>query len=63
MAPNRAGDNSSMEVSEEVLRRGGSAAGPATLASGGVFAKAAGVDLPTVESGGTPTTTCGLECC
>ncbi|KAL0458169.1 UNVERIFIED_CONTAM: hypothetical protein Slati_0444100 [Sesamum latifolium] len=34
MAPSRAGDNSSVEVSEDVLRRGGSAAGPMTLGGG-----------------------------
>ncbi|KAL0427469.1 UNVERIFIED_CONTAM: hypothetical protein Slati_2921700 [Sesamum latifolium] len=31
MAPNMAGDSSSAEVSEEVLRRGGSATWPTTL--------------------------------
>ncbi|KAL0439929.1 UNVERIFIED_CONTAM: hypothetical protein Slati_2475900 [Sesamum latifolium] len=34
MAPSRAGDNSSVKVSEDVLRRGGLAAGPMTLEGG-----------------------------
>ncbi|KAL0409806.1 UNVERIFIED_CONTAM: hypothetical protein Sradi_1915000 [Sesamum radiatum] len=35
MAPNIAGDNSSVKVSEEVLRLGGSALEPKTLRGGG----------------------------
>ncbi|KAL0462378.1 UNVERIFIED_CONTAM: hypothetical protein Slati_0125400 [Sesamum latifolium] len=51
MAPNRAGDNSSVEVFEEVLRRRGSATGPTTLGGGILGAEAAGVDPPLVEVG------------
>ncbi|KAL0413971.1 UNVERIFIED_CONTAM: hypothetical protein Sradi_1598800 [Sesamum radiatum] len=58
MAPTKARDNSSMEVSEEVLCRGGSTTGTTTLGGGGVCAKAAGVDPPPVEVGDIPVTTC-----
>ncbi|KAL0415266.1 UNVERIFIED_CONTAM: hypothetical protein Slati_3358500 [Sesamum latifolium] len=57
MAPNRAGDNSSVEVFEEVLRRGGSVAGPTTLGNGGVDAKETGADPPLADVGGIPVTT------
>ncbi|KAL0462376.1 UNVERIFIED_CONTAM: Cancer-related nucleoside-triphosphatase [Sesamum latifolium] len=46
-----AGDNSSVEVFEEVLRRRGSATGPTTLGGGILGAEAAGVDPPLVEVG------------
>ncbi|KAL0454254.1 UNVERIFIED_CONTAM: hypothetical protein Slati_0764600 [Sesamum latifolium] len=58
MAPNRAGYNSSVEVSEEVLRRGGSAIGPTTPGGGILGAEAAGVDPPLAEVGGISVTTC-----
>ncbi|KAL0430396.1 UNVERIFIED_CONTAM: hypothetical protein Sradi_0665600 [Sesamum radiatum] len=50
MTPNRAGDNSSMEVFEEVLRRGIDyrAYDPR---GGSIGAKAAGVDPPLAEVG------------
>ncbi|KAL0433220.1 UNVERIFIED_CONTAM: hypothetical protein Slati_2656300 [Sesamum latifolium] len=57
MAPNRVGDNSSVEVSEEVLRRGIGyrAYNPR---GGSVGAKAGGVDPPQAEVGGISITTC-----
>ncbi|KAL0385877.1 UNVERIFIED_CONTAM: hypothetical protein Sradi_2982000, partial [Sesamum radiatum] len=58
MTPNSAGDSSSVEVSEEVLRRGRSATGLTTLEGDGIYAKATWVDPPTVEVGGIPVTTC-----
>ncbi|KAL0433092.1 UNVERIFIED_CONTAM: hypothetical protein Slati_2643500 [Sesamum latifolium] len=58
MAPNRARDSSSVEVSEEVLHRSGSAIGPTTLGGGGVGAKAAGADPPLASTWGIPVTTC-----
>ncbi|KAL0418812.1 UNVERIFIED_CONTAM: hypothetical protein Sradi_1294700 [Sesamum radiatum] len=57
MAPNKVGDNSSIEVSEEVLRHGGSAVGPTTLRSGGVDIKGEEVDPPLVALRGNPETT------
>ncbi|KAL0458450.1 UNVERIFIED_CONTAM: hypothetical protein Slati_0472200 [Sesamum latifolium] len=54
----RVGDNSSVEVSEEVLRRGGSATRPTTPGGGILAAEAAGVDPPLAEVGGIPVTTC-----
>ncbi|KAL0447925.1 UNVERIFIED_CONTAM: hypothetical protein Slati_1920400 [Sesamum latifolium] len=63
MAPNKAGDNSSVEVSEEVLRRGGSTIGPTTLGGGGVYAKSTGVDPSPAGIGGIPLTTCKAEHC
>ncbi|KAL0449013.1 UNVERIFIED_CONTAM: hypothetical protein Slati_1457700 [Sesamum latifolium] len=59
MAPNKVGDNSSMEVSEEVLRCGGSAAKPTTLGGGGGgIAKGVGADPPLADAGGISITTC-----
>ncbi|KAL0426465.1 UNVERIFIED_CONTAM: hypothetical protein Slati_2821300 [Sesamum latifolium] len=58
MAPSRAEDNFSVEVSDDVLRRGGSVTGTTTLGGDGVYTKAAGVDPPPVEVGGISITTC-----
>ncbi|KAL0461248.1 UNVERIFIED_CONTAM: hypothetical protein Slati_0012400 [Sesamum latifolium] len=44
MALNNAGDSSSVEVSEEVLRRGRSATGSVTLGGRGAGGRAAGVE-------------------
>ncbi|KAL0386006.1 UNVERIFIED_CONTAM: hypothetical protein Sradi_2994900 [Sesamum radiatum] len=53
----KAGDSSSVEVSEEVLRRGGSATGSLTLGGRGAGGRAAGVEPVTPGSGGAPVIT------
>ncbi|KAL0320214.1 UNVERIFIED_CONTAM: hypothetical protein Sradi_5282900 [Sesamum radiatum] len=55
MAPNIAGDNSSIEVSEEVLRLGGSATRPMALGRGGIGTR---MDPPPVGVRDVPITTC-----
>ncbi|KAL0305065.1 UNVERIFIED_CONTAM: hypothetical protein Sangu_3054200 [Sesamum angustifolium] len=57
IAPNKTRDSSSVEVFEEVLRRGGSTVGP-TLGGYSVGTKVAGVDPPITAAGGIPVTTC-----
>ncbi|KAL0447909.1 UNVERIFIED_CONTAM: hypothetical protein Slati_1918800 [Sesamum latifolium] len=54
MVPNIAGDNSSMEVSEEVLRLRGSAIGQKALGIGGT---GTGVDPPPVGVRDVPVVT------
>ncbi|KAL0401850.1 UNVERIFIED_CONTAM: hypothetical protein Slati_4214900 [Sesamum latifolium] len=54
MAPNRAGDISSMEVSDDVLWRDGSATGPATRGGGGACGKVTGVDPASIGAGRRP---------
>ncbi|KAL0462472.1 UNVERIFIED_CONTAM: hypothetical protein Slati_0134800 [Sesamum latifolium] len=58
MVHNRAGDSSSVEVSEEVLHHGGSATRPTTLRGGGVGSRAAGANPPLAGTGGILVTTC-----
>ncbi|KAL0448289.1 UNVERIFIED_CONTAM: hypothetical protein Slati_1385300 [Sesamum latifolium] len=59
MTPNRTGDNSSDEVSEEVLRRRGSATGPTDLRRGVTGAGGAGADHTLlVGAKDVPATTC-----
>ncbi|KAL0448886.1 UNVERIFIED_CONTAM: hypothetical protein Slati_1445000 [Sesamum latifolium] len=58
MAPNKVGDNSSVEVSEEVLRRGGSVVGSVILGRGGTGAKRARPDPPPNAVEGVPVVTC-----
>ncbi|KAL0454551.1 UNVERIFIED_CONTAM: hypothetical protein Slati_0794300 [Sesamum latifolium] len=58
MAPSRAGDNSSVEVSEDVLRRGGSAAGPMTLGGGMPEVGQQEWTLSPQGAGGAPVITC-----
>ncbi|KAL0290972.1 UNVERIFIED_CONTAM: hypothetical protein Sradi_7038000 [Sesamum radiatum] len=52
IALSKAGDSSSMEVSEEVLRRGGSATWSVTLGGRGVGGRAAGVEPVTTRERG-----------
>ncbi|KAL0367036.1 UNVERIFIED_CONTAM: hypothetical protein Sradi_3593700 [Sesamum radiatum] len=58
IALSKAGDSSSVEVSEEMLRKGGSATGSVTLRGRGAGGKAAGVEPVTPGSGGAPVITC-----
>ncbi|KAL0430887.1 UNVERIFIED_CONTAM: hypothetical protein Sradi_0714700 [Sesamum radiatum] len=58
IALSKAGDSSSVEVYEEVLRRGRSATGSVTLGGSGAGGRAAGVEPVTPGSGGAPAITC-----
>ncbi|KAL0445042.1 UNVERIFIED_CONTAM: hypothetical protein Slati_2226900 [Sesamum latifolium] len=58
MALSNAGDSSSVEVSEEVLRRGRSATGSVTLGGRGAGGRATGVEPLTPGSEGAPVITC-----
>ncbi|KAL0303414.1 UNVERIFIED_CONTAM: hypothetical protein Sradi_6209500 [Sesamum radiatum] len=58
IALSKAGDSSFVEVSEEVLRQGGSATGSVTLGGRGAGGRAAGVEPVTPGSGGAPVITC-----
>ncbi|KAL0379317.1 UNVERIFIED_CONTAM: hypothetical protein Sradi_3237200 [Sesamum radiatum] len=58
IALSKAGDSSSVEVSEDVLRRGGSAARSVTLGGRDARGRATGADPVTPGSGGAPAITC-----
>ncbi|KAL0435166.1 UNVERIFIED_CONTAM: hypothetical protein Sradi_0224500 [Sesamum radiatum] len=58
IAFNKAGDSSSVEVSEDVLRRGGSATRSVTLGGRDAGGMATGADPVTPGSGGAPAITC-----
>ncbi|KAL0449331.1 UNVERIFIED_CONTAM: hypothetical protein Slati_1489500 [Sesamum latifolium] len=58
IAPNRAGDISSADVSEEVLCLGGSAVGPTTRGRGVACVKVAAGGPVAARVGDTPVTTC-----
>ncbi|KAL0444471.1 UNVERIFIED_CONTAM: hypothetical protein Slati_2169800 [Sesamum latifolium] len=51
IAPSKAGDNSSVDVFEDVLRRGGSVAGPTSHGGGGARIRVTGVDPASVGVG------------
>ncbi|KAL0420445.1 UNVERIFIED_CONTAM: hypothetical protein Slati_3067400 [Sesamum latifolium] len=57
IAPNKARDISSVEVSDDVLHRGGSATRPTTGGGGGACGKVTGADPASTRAGGVPVTT------